>query len=63
MLWMTPEITAAMQQRFSGNSELDVLEALDIDVRWLLPDYIGPELKETPDAAVGLFWDRLQEDP
>ena len=48
LLWMTPEITAAMQQRLGVESELDVLEALDIDVRWLIPDYIGPELKETP---------------
>ena len=53
MLWMTPEINERMQKHLGVNSELEVLEALDIDVRWLNPDYIGPQLKETKDER----WD------
>ena len=46
MLWMTPEINDRLQKHLAVNSELEVLEALDVDVRWLNPDYIGPSPKE-----------------
>ena len=50
-LWMTSEISKALQEHFSVDSKTDVLDAMDIDVRWLLVDYVGPELKVHEDGS------------
>lgn len=50
-LWMTPEISQALQEHFKAGSKADVLDAMDIDVRWLLVDYVGPELKVHEDGT------------
>jgi len=47
LLWMTPVINARLQDHFGVGTEDEVLECLDIDVRWLNPDYNGPALKVT----------------
>ena len=50
-LWMTPEISKALQKHFAVDTKVDVLDAMDIDVRWLLVDYVGPELKVHEDGS------------
>jgi len=51
LLWMTPEVSAAMRSHLQVESDNDLLDKLDIDVRWLLADYVGPELKEYEDGS------------
>ncbi|RKZ95061.1 MAG: hypothetical protein DRQ40_04510 [Gammaproteobacteria bacterium] len=51
LLWMVPEILEQLKIHFGVNTEEDVLDKLDIDVRWLLPDYVGPELKVFEDGS------------
>jgi len=51
LLWMVPEISERLQSHFSVDTDDDVLDKLDIDVRWLNPEYIGPELKTFEDGS------------
>ena len=51
LLWMVPEIIGALKNHFGVDTEEDVLDKLDIDVRWLMPDYIGPELRTFEDGS------------
>jgi len=51
LLWMVPEILERLKKHFNVNTEEDVLDKLDIDVRWLMPDYVGPELKVFEDGS------------
>jgi len=51
-LWLTPEVAKELKLHIGvGDSEEDILDALDIDVRWLLVDYIGPECQIYPDGS------------
>ena len=51
LLWMVPEICEKLKKHFNVDTVDDVYDKLDIDVRWLLPDYIGPELKTFEDGS------------
>jgi len=51
LLWMVPEILERLKKHFNVNTHEDVLDKLDIDVRWLMPDYAGPELKVFEDGS------------
>jgi uroporphyrinogen decarboxylase len=50
-LWLTPEVCLRLQKHLGVDSEIAVLDALDIDVRWLLVDYIGPALQQGSDGS------------
>ncbi len=51
LLWMVPEILERLETHFGVNTHEDVLDKLDIDVRWLMPDYVGPELRVFEDGS------------
>ena len=41
--WAVPEVWTRLQAHFGGVSEDEVLRRLRVDVRWVKPDYVGPE--------------------
>jgi len=51
LLWMVPEIIERLKNHFNVDTEEDILDKLDIDVRWLNPEYIGPKLKSFEDGS------------
>ena len=63
-LWLTPEVSQTMQKHFNVDTEEDLMDTLDVDVRWLLVDYVGPELKTYADGSkdnvFGMRFKRVQ---
>lgn len=42
-LWAVPEVRERLQAAFGDISWVDVLHRLRVDIRWVAPDYVGPE--------------------
>ena len=42
-LWAVPEVWQRLQTYFGGVSRADVLQRLHIDIRWVAPNYVGPQ--------------------
>jgi uroporphyrinogen decarboxylase len=42
-LWAVPEVWQRLQHYFGDVSQAEVLKRLQVDVRWVVPDYVGPE--------------------
>ncbi len=42
-LWAVPEVRERLQHYFGGVSWEKVLQCLQVDVRWVAPDYVGPQ--------------------
>jgi len=49
-MWLTPEVCEKLKKHFQVESEEEVMDKLDVDMRWPPVDYIGPELKEFIDV-------------
>lgn len=43
-LWATPEIEQRLEEYFGADSWEDVRRAVGVDMRWIVPEYIGPPL-------------------
>jgi len=48
-LWAVPEVWQRLQHYFGDVSRAEVLRRLHVDVRWVIPDYVGPE-RTSPDG-------------
>jgi len=46
-LWAVPELWQRLQDHFGGVSRQQVLLNLDVDLRWVVPRYVGP-MRELP---------------
>src|SRR3972149_8239670 len=51
MMWVTPEVSGRLKNHFNVNSDEESFDEMDIDVRWIHPDYIGPKLKIFEDGS------------
>ena len=49
--WSVPEVVEKLKAHFRVSETEEVLEALEIDIREVNPDYIGPALRELPDGS------------
>ena len=49
-LWAVPEVWQRLQHYFGNVSRAEVLQRLRVDVRWVVPDYVGPE-RTLPDGV------------
>lgn len=49
-LSLTPEVFEKLKAYFRVESKLEVMDKLDADMRWLLIDYVGPELESFTDV-------------
>lgn len=52
----TPEIETALREHFNVATNDALLECLGIDLRQVLPDYVGPELKAFDNGAFEDIW-------
>ena len=43
LMWITPEISRGLRSYFNVDTDEEVYDAMDVDVRWIHPDYIGPK--------------------
>ncbi|MBI2841827.1 MAG: hypothetical protein HYX78_00335 [Armatimonadetes bacterium] len=50
-MWAEPEVFAALRAELCVDTDEDVLKCLQIDMRWIVPDYIGPQNPEYPDGS------------
>jgi len=54
--WATEEITSKLVTHFSLTGKEELLKMLDIDLRYVFPRYIGPELSSFPDGSSVDIW-------
>jgi uroporphyrinogen decarboxylase len=61
-LWAVPEVMARLQDYFGLVSWEEVLQRLAVDVRWVAPDYVGPQRSLPGDITVGPYgsWRKTQ---
>lgn len=61
-LWAVSEVRERLQSHFGGVSWEDVLQRLQVDVRWVAPDYVGPQQVLAGGVTVGPYgsWRRTQ---
>lgn len=52
----TPEIESALMAHFGVQTHNALLDALGTDIRTIMPEYIGPELKTFPDGSYETIW-------
>ncbi|MHC4716512.1 MAG: uroporphyrinogen decarboxylase family protein, partial [Planctomycetota bacterium] len=55
--WATPEINAALLERYGLDSQEQLLERLGVDLRYIAgPRYVGPAAAVGPDGSVEDHW-------
>ncbi|MGQ1946472.1 uroporphyrinogen decarboxylase family protein [Geofilum sp. OHC36d9] len=54
--WGVPEFTTKMMNHFGFSTRDELLEFLDVDFRWVEPDYIGPELINLAEGRKKDIW-------
>ena len=61
-LWAVPEVRERLQSHFGYVSWEHVLQRLQVDVRWIAPDYVGPERSLPGGIRVGPYgsWRKTQ---
>lgn len=60
--WASPEITAALMERLGVTEYESLLEKLGVDIRYVFPPYIGPNLRQFPDRSREDIW-QVRRDP
>lgn len=60
--WATEEVTESLIEYFGLKDYDSLLEKLQIDMRYIFPPYIGPELKTFPDGSKEDIW-KIRRDP
>jgi len=50
--WAVPEVTEILLKKFGIEKENDLLNRLEVDLRYVKPSYIGSEFKEQPDGSL-----------
>jgi uroporphyrinogen decarboxylase len=61
-LWAVPEVQERLKRHFHTESWEEVLQRLNVDVRWVAPDYVGPQRTLPGGVTVGAYgsWRRTQ---
>jgi uroporphyrinogen decarboxylase len=57
----TPEVDQMLKNHFNTDSMDVVFEKLQIDLRYINVDYIGPELRKWPDGRFENFWGQIRK--
>jgi uroporphyrinogen decarboxylase len=50
--WAVPEVTEILLKKFGIEKENDLLNRLEVDIRYVKPSYTGSEFKEQPDGSL-----------
>ena len=60
----TPEVNAILREHFGVSDDLQLAEIVGDDWRYVVPEYVGPELRKFPDGSQeGLWGERYNDIP